>query len=243
MKQRPKRFLDPQIVESLIERGGSTSWGEIREDLLKKQKVADKTIWEALKRMEMLEQIKKEGGKYHLIPALDISNEPFQIIKSHSYTHSLEIWADRICSQENTDERVHSLARYMFRAWGNITSLTLYVLEKYVEIQDRDKAEEYLDTAAKTYLAELIKRTAILLTPPKELILPVLENSPSPKRTRISKQEFNRAMRIITVTLAREIPEEIMMRDESSSSGLKKFSPEWESALGFCSEKDEDDQP
>lgn len=239
MKQRPKRFLDPQIVEILIERGGSASWGEIREDLLKKQKVADKTIWEALKRLEMLEQIKKGDGKYHLIPALDISNEPFQIIKSYSYTHSLEIWADRICSQENTDKRVQSLARYLFRAWGNITSLTLYVLEKYVEIQDQEKAEEYLDTAAKTYLAELIKRTAILLAPPKEPTLPVIENIPPPKKTKITKQEINRARRIITATLAREIPEEIMMRDESSSSGLKKFSPEWESAHGFGPAEDE----
>lgn len=324
MTYRKRRSLDSQIITSLYDKGGSATWGNILKDIREKDKtVQEKVFWEAMKRLEIEGDIKKENRKYHLAPVI----RPFQIIKgqylfnwdnipgddnerllyflnkyfeiewikkakiekidnantirvfadtkslllrlneektkvkveiddgrtyeltvkiesgklnvyiSHNYTQTLEIWADSICSQENENERVRTLAKYLYRALGNIDSLTLYVFEKYARFQEKDqeKAEEYLDWAVKS-IDELIKNTAEkLLTPPKEQKFLV----PNSKITKISKEEINRAGRKITATLAKEIPKEVMAPEDSIWSnvpehdfGFKDYMFNWDEIPG-----------
>jgi hypothetical protein len=229
-RKRKKGSLDLQILEILMARGGYARWKDIKSDLIKKEKedVADKVIWDSLRRLESLRDIKKENDGYHLLL-------PFRTIKGDSYKRTLETWADAASSQQDADERVRTLARYLYRALSNIDSLILYMLEECVEIQDKNKKEEYLDRTTKTYMNELIKRTAILLTPPKESMLPIS------KRTNISKQELNRAGRIITATLSREIPEKVIketpieiIKNHDDYSDLDSL----ESTFGFKTEEE-----
>ncbi len=141
-----------------------------------------------------------DGRTYEL--AMKIENGKLNVYVGHDYTQTLEIWADSIRSQENENERVRTMAEYMYRALGNINSLTLYVFEKYAGFQDQKMAEEYLDWATKS-IDELIKKTAEkLLTPPKEQKFP----APNSKIIKISKEEINRAGRKITATFSNRNP-------------------------------------
>ncbi|HMB44778.1 MAG TPA: hypothetical protein VKL21_03045 [Candidatus Methanoperedens sp.] len=222
MKQRPKGFLDPYIIDSLVDRGFRARWHEIKEDLLLKLDVDDKTFSAALKRLEDLGIIRKDNDIYYLLPKLPIPGEPFQIIKGYNYIQTLKIWADEISVQENTGKKTEMLAKYLFRTWANITSLYLNMLEKYIETQSehlpekdteiraRKRSEEYLDKEMMV-LAALMKKTARLFVPPKKPRIPILTGK-TKVRMKISKQEINMARRIILATLARELPEETIIQ-------------------------------
>lgn len=232
MNQRQKGFLDPYIIDSLVDRGFFARWHEIKEDILLKQDVDDKTFSAALKRLENLGIIKKEEEIYHLIPKLPLTGEPFQIIKGYNYIKYLEIWADDISVQEDTSKKTEMLAKYLFRAWGNITALYLNMLEKYIETQSkhlpekdtgirtRKRAEEYLDKEMMV-LAALMKKTVRLFVPPKKTKFQTLTRKPQ-IRLKISDREINMAGRIITATLAKELPEEtiIQVMTHNGSTGI-----------------------
>lgn len=232
MKQRQKGFLDPYIIDSLVDRGFRARWHEIKEDLLLKLDVDDKTFSVALKRLEDLGIIRKDNDIYYLLPKLPIPGEPFQIIKGYNYIQTLKIWADEISAQENTDKKTEMLAKYLFRTWANITSLYLNMLEKYIEtqyehlpekdaeIRSRKRAEEYLDKEMMV-LSALMKKTVRLFVLPKKARFPILTGK-TKMRMKISKQEISMARRIILATLARELPEEtiIQVMTHNYSRGL-----------------------
>lgn len=238
MKQRQKGFLDPYIIDSLVDRDFSARWSEIKEDLLLKVDVDDKTFSVALKRLIKLGLIKQENDIYWLVLELPRPGEPFEIIKGYWYLQSLKILAEEICLQENTEERTKMLANYLFRTWQNITSLYLYMLEKYIgtryqkipekdaEIRARRRAEEYLDREMMV-LAALMKRTARLFNPPKKPRFTVLAKKP-PKRIKISQREINIAGRIITKTLASGLQEDNMVMVRKNSGVL-----DWQEDFGL----------
>ena len=102
---------------------------------------------------------------------------PFEILRNTAYERTLNHWREDIYSQIIAEERNRKFVMYYTRALQNIRGLFEYVNEKYLQIQDSEDAEDFLNRSLAA-IGKLIKRTKILLTPPEgqEYIPPAIIN-------------------------------------------------------------------